>query len=89
MKVLHQDKDCAIFADSFLPRVVELATLSSDRQSKVAACEFLHSMVLYMLGRSTTAPGGKQQQSMERLYKRIFPVILQLSCEVEQVNSVV
>ena len=38
--------------DPFLPRVCELAVSSSDRQSKVAACELLHAMVLFMIGKS-------------------------------------
>ena len=37
--------------DPFLPRVCELAVSSSDRQSKVAACELLHAMVLFMIGK--------------------------------------
>ncbi|KAI0227633.1 DNA-dependent protein kinase catalytic subunit [Lamellibrachia satsuma] len=73
--------------DPFLPRIVELATTSSDRQTKVAACELLHSIVLYMLGRSCQQPGEHTStvSQMEPLYRKIFPVIMQLSCDVEQV----
>ena len=72
--------------DAFLPRVVELATTSSDRQTKVAACELLHSLVLYMLGRSTMQPGGRQVTApMTPLYKKVFPALMQLACDVEQV----
>lgn len=35
--------------DPILPRVCELARFCPDRQTKIAACELLHSCVLYML----------------------------------------
>ncbi len=76
------------FADEFLPRVVELAATSSDRQTKVAACELLHSLVLYMLGRSAMQPGGRQQTApMTPLYKKVFPALMRLACDVEQVSA--
>ena len=83
---------CNIFtciSDPFLPRVVELATTSSERQTKVAACELLHSLVLYTLGRSSQQPGsqrGSDTQDMEQIYKKLFPVLMQLACDVEQVR---
>ncbi len=75
-------------SDPFLPRIVELASTSSDRQTKVAACEVLHSMVLYMLGRGAIQPEGAKatKNTMEPLYRKIFPVLLQLACDVEQVS---
>lgn len=73
----------------FLPRLVQLATTSSDRQTKVAACELLHSLVLYMLGRGAQQPGGanksEEKQPMDALYRKLFPVVMQLACDVEQV----
>ena len=84
--------------DAFLPRVVELATTSSERQTKVAACELLHSLVLLTLGRSalqpppsassSSAPGRQQQQqhSMHALYRRVLPAILKLACDVDEVG---
>ncbi|XP_077979786.1 DNA-dependent protein kinase catalytic subunit-like [Glandiceps talaboti] len=75
-----------IALDPFLPRVVELAKTSSDRQTKVAACELLHSLVLYMVGRGAQQPDRKQDKApMEKLYKKVLPVLLQLACDVEQV----
>lgn len=75
-------------SDPFLPRVVELARQSSDRQTKVAACELLHSLTLYMLGRSAQQPGEQQKrQPMDRLYRKLFPALLSLACDVEQVGQ--
>lgn len=39
-----------IYLDSVLPRVVEMAEGASERQTKVAACELLHSIVLFTIG---------------------------------------
>ena len=77
-----------LFSDTFLPRIIELATSSSDRQTKVAACELLHSLVLYMIGRGAQKPAGragKPKEPMDRLYAKIMPALLQLACDVEQV----
>ena len=66
--------------------MVELATSSSDRQTKVAACELLHSLVLYMLGRGTQRPEAEAEKyPMEALYRHIFPAVLRLATDVEQV----
>ena len=73
-----------VFTDPFLPRVVELATTSSDRQTKVAACELLHSLVLYSIGRSVQGE-RVQRVSLEAIYRHIFPAMLKLACDVEQV----
>ncbi|XP_062935178.1 DNA-dependent protein kinase catalytic subunit [Cynocephalus volans] len=77
----------AIYLDVFLPRVTELALSASDRQTKVAACELLHSMVMFMLGKATQMPeGGQGSPPMYQLYKRTFPVLLRLGCDVDQVT---
>ncbi|KAH3862878.1 hypothetical protein DPMN_025853 [Dreissena polymorpha] len=63
-----------------------LATSSSDRQTKVAACELLHSLVLFSIGCSTQQSGAQvHRASMAPLFKRIFPAMLKLSCDVELV----
>ncbi|XP_064600499.1 DNA-dependent protein kinase catalytic subunit-like [Liolophura sinensis] len=80
------DMKPSIHFDPFLPLIVELATSSSDRQTKVFACELLHSLVLYTLGRGAQRPGETTQKfRMDRIYRRLFPVILQLACDVERV----
>ncbi|XP_051006522.1 DNA-dependent protein kinase catalytic subunit [Acomys russatus] len=75
-----------IYLDVFLPRVTELALSASDRQTKVAACELLHSVVMFMLGRATQMPEGQGLPPMYQLYKHTFPVLLQLACDVDQVT---
>lgn len=68
--------------------MVELATQSSNRQTKVSACELLHSLILYTLGRSAQQPGEIQKRNpMDSLYRKLFPALLSLSCDVEQVRQ--
>ncbi|XP_033121520.1 DNA-dependent protein kinase catalytic subunit-like [Anneissia japonica] len=72
--------------DLFLPRIVELAVSSGNRQTKVAACESLHTIVLYMLGLGNQQTDQRQAKSpMQNLYKRVFPALLRLACDVEEV----
>ncbi len=69
--------------DSLLPRLIELATDAGDRQTKIAACELLHSTVLFMVG-----DGAQQQRdraSMVALYKHVFPAVLILACSAESI----
>ncbi|OXB55687.1 hypothetical protein ASZ78_003819 [Callipepla squamata] len=81
------DMKPVIYLDAFLPRVTDLALSASDRQSKVAACELLHSIVAYMLGKASQMPERCQgPPPMYQLYKRIFPVLLRLACDVDQVT---
>ncbi|XP_053785435.1 DNA-dependent protein kinase catalytic subunit isoform X4 [Desmodus rotundus] len=85
--VPFKDMKPVIYLDIFLPRVTELALSASDRQTKVAACELLHSMVMFMLGKATQIPeGGQGSPPMYQLYKRTFPVLLRLACDVDQVT---
>ncbi|XP_074175096.1 DNA-dependent protein kinase catalytic subunit isoform X2 [Rhinolophus sinicus] len=81
------DMKPVVYLDIFLPRVTELAVSASDRQTKVAACELLHSMVMFMLGKATQMPeSGQGSPPMYQLYKRTFPVLLRLACDVDQVT---
>ncbi|KAM9553657.1 DNA-dependent protein kinase catalytic subunit [Salvelinus alpinus] len=81
------DMKPVIYLDPFLPRITELALSTSDRQTKVAACELLHSLVVYMVGKgSQMVEGKKGSLPMYNLHKRLFPVLLRLACDVDQVT---
>jgi DNA-dependent protein kinase catalytic subunit len=79
-----QDLKTTICLDPFLPRVCELASTSSDRQTKIAACELLHAMVLFILGRSAQ-PAMQKKSPMTKLFRKVFPYLLQMGCDVEKV----
>ncbi|XP_076335270.1 DNA-dependent protein kinase catalytic subunit-like isoform X2 [Tachypleus tridentatus] len=75
-----------ICLDNFLPQVVHLACNASDRQTKVAACELFHALVIYMIGISVQQPKEWQKKyPMTKLYQRVFPALLKLACDVDQV----
>ncbi|XP_039189656.1 DNA-dependent protein kinase catalytic subunit isoform X1 [Crotalus tigris] len=81
------DMKPVIYLDLFLPRVTELALCASDRQTKVAACELLHSILMFMLGKASQIPEGNENSPpMFHLYKHMFPVLLRLACDVDQVT---
>ncbi|KAF4110944.1 hypothetical protein G5714_007975 [Onychostoma macrolepis] len=85
--VPFKDMKPVIYLDSFLPRVTELALSSSDRQTKVAACELLHSLVIYMVGKGAQmTEDDKSAPPMYNLHRKVFPVLLRLACDVDQVT---
>ncbi|TRY56699.1 hypothetical protein DNTS_012969 [Danionella cerebrum] len=85
--VPFKDMKPEIYLDIFLPRVTELALSSSDRQTKVAACELLHSLVIYMVGKGAQmAENEKSAPPMYNLHRKVFPVLLRLACDVDQVT---
>jgi len=81
------DQKAHIYLDSILPGVLSLAEKCTIRQTKIAACEFLHSVLLFMIGKSSTSSAGNEEISFSRLYKKIFPGLLKLSTDVEQVTK--
>lgn len=50
------NKKIDIYLDSCLPRIIDLAQNSSEKKTRIAACELLHALVLYMIGKSATRP---------------------------------
>ncbi|XP_063237602.1 DNA-dependent protein kinase catalytic subunit-like isoform X2 [Bacillus rossius redtenbacheri] len=79
-----RDAKVGVNLDELLPRVVDLALNCSNRQTRVAACEFLHAALMYMLGRNVrlelAQPGHGRQ-----LFARLLPALLQLGCDPDQV----
>ena len=76
-----QDLRVELELDNLLPRALDLAMNSSDRQTKVAACEFIHSVVLFMLGNRRTNKTNKD--SYKQIYKHLFPGLLKLATDVD------
>ncbi|XP_070379748.1 DNA-dependent protein kinase catalytic subunit-like isoform X1 [Dermacentor albipictus] len=79
------DAKIDIAFDGFLPRVVELARFAGNRQTKVAACELLHALVLYAVGTGVQNTERRAKCPMVHLYKHLFPELLHLSCDADQV----
>ena len=87
---LH-NKKVDIYLDSCLPRIVDLAQNSSDKETRIAACELLHALIIFMIGKSATKPTGKgnaakkaeDMAAFAKLYAKLFPVIIRLATEIE------
>ena len=70
--------------DEALPRLVELATATTNRKVKVAACEVLHGVTIFMIGRTATQP--QPVFEFGRIYRKIFPCLFNLAIDVETVT---
>ncbi|CAG8447868.1 11173_t:CDS:10, partial [Dentiscutata heterogama] len=84
----YPDTNVEISIDEFFPRIVELAESAPDRKTKVFACELLHSIMLLMIGRSAfqaRSTAGPQKSPFYRIYRRIFPALLRLAIDTDQV----
>ena len=56
---------------------------------QVAAGELLHSLVVYMVGKSAQMVDHPSSlPPMYNLHKKLFPVLLRLACDVDQVGGV-
>ncbi|KFB53322.1 AGAP003967-PA-like protein [Anopheles sinensis] len=62
--------------DSIVGHVCVLAVDSSDRATKLAACELLHTLVLYLLG-------IHYQDQLHGLWSQLCRHLLQLSCDTD------
>ena len=75
--------------DDMLPRIALLAETAQLRQTKSAACELLHALMLSMIARNAqrSVAGRLTNKSTNfvTLYKRLFPVMLRLSVDAEDV----
>lgn len=61
-----------IYLDTLIPRVCQIAIMSSDRKTKIAACELVHAIVLYLLGTS---------KSKGPIWKKLCEHMLLLGCD--------
>lgn len=80
-------KKIDISLSKILPRVLSLVTTSTDRKTKLRACELLHSILVYMIGRSAERYKEKESKSYKNLYEHIFPAIFQIASDVEDIST--
>lgn len=73
-----------IHFDRMLPRIIALARESSDRRTKIAACEVLHSIVTLIIG-STARYLSDPEDRLTALYGTLCPVMLVLGCDSDEV----
>ena len=51
----------------------------------MAACETLHVLVIYMIGKEASNPDSDQQFANAKLYERVFPAMLKLAGDEDTV----
>ena len=61
-----------IFLDRIIPRICKLAVSSSDRATKISACELLHTLVIYKMGKNLPH---------EQLWHELFNTMIILGCD--------
>lgn len=75
-----------VHLDRVLPRAIELSLFGSQRGLKVAACEFLHSMTIWMVAVSATDPNFLPESSKFcKFYPKIFKTLFQLAVDVDHI----
>jgi DNA-dependent protein kinase catalytic subunit len=78
------------YIDSLLPFIVEISENSSDRNLRVCANEFLHSCILYMIGKNVANINNNdtgKATPFHKIYKKLFPVLIKLSVSVENITK--
>ncbi|KYN03165.1 DNA-dependent protein kinase catalytic subunit [Cyphomyrmex costatus] len=79
--LLLPDVQLIIHFDRMLPRVIALARDSSDRRTKIAACEVLHSMITIIIGSIRSDP----ETRFPTLYSTLCQTVLVLGCDSDEV----
>lgn len=88
LRIPFRNSKVDIYLDEYLPRICELAESSPERQVKVAACELLHGLTLFMIGNAAFQAQYTKEASesdFHKLYLKIFPVMLRLAIDPDQV----
>ncbi|KAF9937669.1 hypothetical protein BGZ67_001000 [Mortierella alpina] len=89
LKIPFQEMKTELQLDEMLPRIVDLAENSLNRQIKVASCELLHSLVILMIGSSAFRARDAQdpkKSPFHKIYLKVFPALLRLAVDVDQVS---
>ncbi|KAF9965129.1 hypothetical protein BGZ70_005357 [Mortierella alpina] len=89
LKIPFQEMKTELQLDEMLPRIVDLAENSLNRQIKIASCELLHSLVILMIGSSAFRARDAQdpkKSPFHKIYLKVFPALLRLAVDVDQVS---
>ncbi|KAG0050163.1 hypothetical protein BGZ83_005055 [Gryganskiella cystojenkinii] len=87
-RIPFQELKTELLFDEMLPRIVDLAENSLNRQIKVASCELLHSLVIFMIGSNAFRARDAQdpkESPFHKIYLRLFPALLRLAVDVDRV----
>ncbi|XP_029034556.2 DNA-dependent protein kinase catalytic subunit-like [Osmia bicornis bicornis] len=77
------DTQVDICFDKILPRLMLLAQNSGDRRIKISACEVLHSIISFILGK-TTQHLTTNADKFVSIYVTLYPALLNLGCDFDE-----
>ncbi|XP_066255512.1 DNA-dependent protein kinase catalytic subunit-like [Euwallacea similis] len=80
----YNDLSLEIYLEPFIMRVVDLSLYSSDRKTRVMACELLQAFIVVFLGR-TKSMSRSNLEDLEDLLKNIAMPLLQLASDIDQI----
>lgn len=63
-----------------MPRILEMSSGSNDKETRIAACEFLHALLIYMIGVSANSTSNS---NFTKIYTHLFPEMLKLATETD------
>lgn len=72
--------------ENIIPVIIELSLNSSDRQTKILACELIHSLVLYMIGTTAMDPQRLSYSRFGDSYANLFPSLISLSTSTDTIT---
>ncbi|XP_008199943.2 DNA-dependent protein kinase catalytic subunit [Tribolium castaneum] len=80
----YEDVKLQVYLDKLLPRIVNVALNSSDRKTRITACELLQATVMIFLG-TTKQMSGSGISDLDELLKHVSVSLLRLGCDMDQV----
>ncbi|KAJ3665343.1 hypothetical protein Zmor_000841 [Zophobas morio] len=80
----YNDIKLDIYLDKLLPRITNIALNSSDRKTRVMACELLQAIVMIFLG-ATKQMTQSGLSDLNELLRHISVPLLKLGCDMDQV----
>eukprot|EP00741_Cyanophora_paradoxa_P007038 tig00001071_g6809.t1 len=100
LKLPMRDNKVEVFLDGLLPVLAELAEGAPERATKAAAAEALHALAVHVVAldafaslarpahahASASAQPHAEPKTYEGIYRRLFPVILRLAVDPDQVT---
>ncbi|KZC15187.1 DNA-dependent protein kinase catalytic subunit, partial [Dufourea novaeangliae] len=81
--LMLSDTEVDVYFDKILPRLTQLAQNSGDRRTKIIACEVLHSVIVFIVGKTSTS----NMNRFAPVYKIICPALLSLGCDLDEAAS--
>ena len=71
-----------IYLDTILPKIIELTKTTVNTETRTAAIEFLHAIVVYIIGKTNEQ---QEKLSFGTIFRKLIPEMLRLASDIQQV----